>query len=176
MPQFSAPLRLSPSGPIIQNAEGGGFAPGSGAQMRLAENIQGISVTFVNLTYNTMGATPVTLTNPDPNKRYRFEASLCINAGATSAGSCKLQGQVSYDGGTVWHDLPTPDDKLITANAVATLHFVQAPTLASTLPNWPAVTPASIQFRVRAQVSDATSATVQLQGAQPLKLQMSEHL
>jgi len=111
-------IRISPSGPDVTNDAGGGFAPGSGARLRLAERTTEIGTTtnIIDTTERVIGsqllADPnptqlvATLDSPDPNKQYAAYIRLDVfNTDTTTVINITLQLQVSVDGGTTWVDL-----------------------------------------------------------------------
>ncbi len=108
---MSKPLRLSPSGPVVQNQDGGTFDPGEGARIRLVQGNCTVSATTQIPTTPatgavigpTFGSTVLNqhLDNPQPGRQYR--ASICCDLAnqATTDGTVTLFLDTSVDG-TAW--------------------------------------------------------------------------
>jgi hypothetical protein len=83
-------VRLSPSGPVIANAAGGPFTPGSGAQLRLVEaassGTQSLVVAPGAGLVQGDGSSPliVALLAPDPKKQYRATVICDVENDATN--------------------------------------------------------------------------------------------
>lgn len=119
---MTATLRQSPSGPFIQNANGGGFAPGPGATLRMngvqapnfpassAANIPSAAVGSELQTVDLDGigtghSWVAALETPDPGKNYRVTGVLDINS-ATTAGAIVTQYlDVSNNSGNTWDEV-----------------------------------------------------------------------
>lgn len=106
-------IRLSPSGPVIANAEGGPLNPGPGCQLRLAEatTIVGthspIEDTPVDVG-GTPGGTPqdtliVSLDNPNAAYKYRAEVHCDVeNAIGGTFSAVQMSIFTSFDDGATW--------------------------------------------------------------------------
>jgi len=166
-------LRLSPSGPVVENTNGGPFEPGPGAMLRLAEGTTTIGGTLVVPTVpatigTALGGGTVLvaqLDKPDPNLRYRATVLLDVLNTATNATSdVQLFIDTSVDGGATW------------VEEVANAHYVGAGTGSSEDLRCPRqvrcdmtmrlgsalagpVGAASPSLRVRARIGQATSNT-----------------
>jgi hypothetical protein len=88
-------LRYSPSGGIVQNAEGAPLAPGAGMMLRLAEGYTAIGGTLqITTTPQTLGTVlgggtvlVETLADPSPDLRYRASLSIDVMNNSTSTGA-----------------------------------------------------------------------------------------
>lgn len=111
-------IRLSPSGPDVENSDGGGFDPGNGARLRLSEatttvgTTTGVITTIAKVIGVNCSAAPVptdfpmtaSLTLPAENKRYRAELECDVMSTLTNANILvTLTLQTSPDG-TTWTD------------------------------------------------------------------------
>lgn len=96
-------LRISPSGPFVENDEGGVADPGNGFQLRLDEaggstGMAALGTSFVDVTDLAGNPFVVSLDLPDPNKRYKFNFHCeAANVGVADS-DLELQLLVSYDG------------------------------------------------------------------------------
>lgn len=104
-------LRYATSGGLIQNAEGGDFAPGAGALMRLAEGYMVVGGTLqITTTPQTLGTlldagTVLIQTLDEPAENLRYRASLSVdvvNDNTTTSAEVVLFIDTSVDGGTTW--------------------------------------------------------------------------
>ncbi len=102
-------LRYSPSGGIVQNANGGPFAPGDGAMLRLAEGYTviggSLAITQTPQTLGTLlggGAVLVkTLVEPNPDLKYRASLTIDVsNSNTSTAADVVLFIDTSVDGST----------------------------------------------------------------------------
>jgi len=100
-------VRLSPSGPVIANEEGGELAPGAGMMLRLAEGYTHIggslAITQTPQTLGTVlnGGTVLVETLPEPSPDLRYRASLTIdvdNSSTSTAADVVLFIDTSVDG------------------------------------------------------------------------------
>lgn len=102
------PIRLSPSGPNLNNAGGAPFAPGPGARLRLVEAQTTITGTLTIPTAPTtiaqqLGLTTffLQLTQPDPNLEYRADILLdVVNPTTNVSAQVELYLDTSTDGAT----------------------------------------------------------------------------
>lgn len=103
------PIRLSPSGPFIENGGGGTFAPGDGARIRLVQGSCTVSsVTQIpTVTPAVIGAPGLGLTsiiqhldNPQPGRKYRATIHCDLANQATTDGVVTLFLDTSTDGAT----------------------------------------------------------------------------
>lgn len=98
-----ARLRLSPSGPFIENAEGGVADPGNGFQLRLDEAGGSVGMGALTDVYQEVlavsGGAPfeASLLLPDPNRRYRVNAHLDAQC-VTLDDALDLRLMAAYDG------------------------------------------------------------------------------
>lgn len=103
-------IRLSPSGPVIQNANGGTMVPGPGARLRLVEASCTIGGTLaITPSPETLGpvlggpALTVSLPNPQGGLEYRVTALLDVfNTSTNVTASVELYLDLSTDGGATW--------------------------------------------------------------------------
>ncbi|HEY2405588.1 MAG TPA: hypothetical protein VGI10_06285 [Polyangiaceae bacterium] len=101
-------IRLSPSGPNLNNAGGAPFAPGPGAQLRLVEaqcTIGGsLAVSTVPQVIGpTLGVAGFTLEFADPNAALEYRATVLldvINTSTNVTASAELYIDTSTDGAT----------------------------------------------------------------------------
>ncbi len=100
-------LRYSPSGGIVENAEGGKLSPGAGMMIRLAEGYTTIGGTLqITTTPQTLGTVlgggtvlVETLAAPSADLRYRASLSIDVDNSSTStAGDVVLFLDTSVDG------------------------------------------------------------------------------
>jgi hypothetical protein len=97
-------IRISPSGPFLQNDEGGFAVPGPGFQLRLAEKKAtcGGSITFVA---SELGSEALRVTLPDCSPDLNYKASAQINTWEQTNGSpvtLTFSIQRSVDAGATW--------------------------------------------------------------------------
>jgi len=112
-------LRLSPSGPDVENSDGGPFDPGSGARLRLNEALTtvgsttGAITTIAQVIGQNLSATPVpsdlpmstSLATPKEDLKYRAELECDVMSSDTNTDILvTLTIQTSPDG-TAWTDL-----------------------------------------------------------------------
>lgn len=105
-------LRLPPSGPPIKNAGGGGFAPGSGARLRLAETTSPMSGSLAVPAspdvicpdgFGSTDAIVLTLAAPKQALKYRARLALdVLNTTTNVSAEVILYLDVSIDGGTTY--------------------------------------------------------------------------
>ncbi|HXJ69876.1 MAG TPA: hypothetical protein VNM39_13280 [Verrucomicrobiae bacterium] len=105
---MSKAIRLSPSGPNLDNAGGAPFAPGPGAQLRLVEaqcTIGGsLAVSSVpQVVGPTLGAATFNVEFADPNANLNYRATALldvINTSTNVTASAELYIDTSTDGAT----------------------------------------------------------------------------
>lgn len=104
-------IRLSPSGPVVENSSGGPFEPGDGAMLRLSEGMTTIGGSLrILTTAQTIGTQlgggtvlVATLANPKTNLRYRATVLLDVeNTTTNSSADVQIFIDTSIDGGTTW--------------------------------------------------------------------------
>jgi len=104
-------IRISPSGPVVENSSGGPFEPGTGAMLRLSEGTTTIGGSLrILTTAQTIGTQlgggtvlVATLDAPNPNLRYRATLLLDVQNTTTNASAeVQLFIDTSIDGGTTW--------------------------------------------------------------------------
>lgn len=102
-------IRLSPSGPVVENSNGGPFEPGTGAMLRLAEGYTTIGgslqMSSVPNTIGTVlgGGTVLiqSLANPNPDLYYRATVFLdVLNTSTNQSAHVVLFIDTSADGST----------------------------------------------------------------------------
>lgn len=105
-------IRLSPSGPPIQNDEGGPANPvGPGFPVRLAEvtsslDVAGLPTGTFNPIQNTTPATIVAaLSKPAPNKRYKVNCSFELSNNSDGDSIATIRVEASYDEQANWNVL-----------------------------------------------------------------------
>lgn len=96
-------IRLSPSGPPIENSDGGQAEPGPGFQLRLDEaggstGMAALGTSFVDVTDLAGNPYEVELDNPSPAKRYKFNFH-CEAQSVGALSNLELQMTLSYNGG-----------------------------------------------------------------------------
>jgi hypothetical protein len=104
----SKPIRLSPSGPVVGNSDGGNFIPGPGTRLRLVQGHCTVSATTQIPTTPATGAVigPTLgsaalnqhLDNPQPGCQYRASISCDLANQATTDGVVTLFLDTSVDG------------------------------------------------------------------------------
>lgn len=109
---MNAAVRLSPSGPVIENANGGPLTPGSGMRLRLTETqftmTGSLSVPAAADTVGPAGfgaSSQATLTLLEPNAGLHYRATVeldVINTSTNTDGEVVLYLDTSTDGGTTW--------------------------------------------------------------------------
>lgn len=108
---MSGALRISPSGPIVQNGSGGQFKPSNGARLRLVEattTVSGTSViptapTPISSSLGTLPGLTVALSKPDKNLSYRARIECdVVNPSTNVVGEVELYIETSTDGGVTW--------------------------------------------------------------------------
>lgn len=104
-------IRISPSGPVVENSSGGPFEPGTGAMLRLSEGTTTIGGSLrILTTAQTIGTQlgggtvlVATLDAPNPALRYRATVLLDVqNTSTNSSAEVQLFLDTSIDGGTTW--------------------------------------------------------------------------
>lgn len=105
-------IRLSPSGPVIGNTDGGPLSFGPGARLRLVEanSIMGGSLALPTVPdvispagFGDPGA--IVLTIPKPKAEYQYRATLALdiqNTATNAGGEAVLFLDLSIDGGTTY--------------------------------------------------------------------------
>lgn len=88
------PIRYSPSGPVIQNLEGGEAIPGEGFRLRLINKTQEMTAlafdtALQNIPVSGGGDLFLTLPNPAPNKRYKVRCIAQIETFDDGAFACQ---------------------------------------------------------------------------------------
>jgi len=108
-------IRLSPSGPVIENLDGGPLVPGTGMRVRLAETQFAMTGSLsVPLSPDTVGpagfgaSSQATLTLLEPNADLYYRASVeldVLNTSTNTDGEVVLFLDTSVDGGTTWSNV-----------------------------------------------------------------------
>lgn len=162
------PLRLSPSGPPLENDNGGDGIPGSGFQLRFVDNAVSTAAVVLSGTMAPLtesGPTPfsLALSAPSPNRKYVFEYSTTLSQTSNVSAQWRLACSYSYDG-TNWDILSSGQWFTVFQRGSADLgsiqvYFRQLLTLGSALPGGgvPAnPIPANLFARPEAAVSTGT--------------------
>lgn len=109
---MNAAIRLSPSGPVVENANGGPLVPGSGMRLRLTETqftmtgslaIPASADTVGPAGFGASSQATLTLLEPNADLYYRANVELdVINTSTNTDGEVVLYLDTSVDGGTTW--------------------------------------------------------------------------
>ena len=135
-------VRLSPSGPVIENEDGGTMQPGPGFQLRLDEG----STTIVSATLTASADSEMKqdpsdanppflrpqLDNPDQNRRYRITGAFDLTNSGVGSATCAVSLEMSFDGGTNWTQVAL-NEQVIPSDAVKHCRIDQTLTLGSVL-------------------------------------------
>ena len=158
-------IRLSPSGPVIGNTDGGPLSFGPGARLRLVEanSIMGGSLalpTVADVISPSGFGNPaaIVLTLPKPKAEYQYRAKLALdiqNTATNAGGEAALFLDLSIDGGTTY--LPFVANahlvKSTLPDGVSRQCSLWLPLTAGSLINIVTDTTPSIKLRARAQAT-----------------------
>jgi len=134
MPDPVQVLRQSPSGPLVENAGGGGLEFGPGARLRMTEFGSKIGdgseplptlAAAVTLTGFTGDPLVLSFTNPKPNLYYRSETHCSLVCTDTNTDAqAELFLDTSVDGGATWTNRASTTT-LVVSNIPGGQTFVQ---------------------------------------------------
>lgn len=178
---LNVPVRLSPSGPVIANANGGEFAPGEGTIIRMAEGNDVTASGVIAITGALLAiGTPVSLENPDANRQYSLFGGYNFNETSAIASSIKVELQVAFDDpATVWQTVTVPvsgagaEAGLTQCAANGEVFAWNCFPIGTLAPAIPANTPL-LSFRIRTQLRAGTGGELGPSGQ--VYLRLAEHL
>lgn len=118
-------IRLSPSGPVIVNEDGGQLVPGSGMVIRMNE-VKATCGGVLNTTPAELGSGNLRAELPLPNPAYKYKAAVQINSWQQVSESATLRVQLqraTNEAEDDWEDLAFD---LFEAGASAVYHMAVA--------------------------------------------------
>lgn len=167
---MTRPIRYSPSGPVIGNAEGGQAVPGNGFDLRLSDDLGTQGVLTLSSSDQVIPTSDgdlflrAELTNPSPNLRYRAKAWVTFANANAAAQTVSMRFAWSVDGNPVFTGSADFNVGMAATVAQAQMCCLSQLTLGSALPQ--AVLDTSTSLRVQLEAANSSGDVTLISGQQ----------